>query len=151
MSIISSNCRGLEQPVTATVHEFIVLVRAKGPIMVFRMETRRIASCAMNLKWRLGLKNSVGVYSLGHGSGIVMFWHESLEIVLLGLSPRFIDVRVRDVASNVWYRITFIYGEPRVESCNLMWETLRWLRGVSGLPWLVLGDFNETVGLRAFF
>jgi hypothetical protein len=72
--------------------------------------------------------------------------------VLLGLSPHFIDVHVRDVTSSVWYRITFIYGEPQVESLNLMWETLRRLRGVSDLPWLVLGDFNETMwGLQAFF
>jgi endonuclease/exonuclease/phosphatase family metal-dependent hydrolase len=26
-----------------------------------------------------------------------------------------------------------------------MWETLRWLKGISNLPWLVLGDFNETM------
>jgi hypothetical protein len=32
--------------------------------MVFLMETQRSASRAMNLKWKLGLKNSVG-HSLG--------------------------------------------------------------------------------------
>jgi hypothetical protein len=60
--------------------------------MVFLMETRRSASRATNLKWRLGLKNAVGVDSLGKGGGIALFWHESLEIVTLGMSSRFIDV-----------------------------------------------------------
>jgi hypothetical protein len=71
MSIISWNYRDLGQPVT--VHELIALVRAKKPSMVFLIETWRSASHAMNLKWRLGLKNSIGVDSLGQGGGIVLF------------------------------------------------------------------------------
>jgi hypothetical protein len=55
-----------------TVEELIAIVRAKIPSMVFLMETRS-ASRAMNLKWRLGLKNYVGVDSLGQGGGIVLF------------------------------------------------------------------------------
>jgi hypothetical protein len=34
----------------------------------------------MNLKWRLGLKNAVGVDSIGQGGGLVLLWHESLEV-----------------------------------------------------------------------
>jgi hypothetical protein len=143
MSILSWNCHGLGQSVT--IQELIALVRAKSPAMVFLMETRRSANRAMNLKWRLGLKNSVGVDSNGQGGGIVLFLHESIEVVLLGMSPRFIDIRVKDVDTNLWNRITFVYGEPRVESLHLMWETLRRLKGISDLPWLVLGDFNETM------
>jgi hypothetical protein len=30
--------------------------------------------------------------------------------VLLGMSPRFIHVRVKDVESNSWNRISFVYG-----------------------------------------
>lgn len=59
-----------------TVQNLTALVRAKSPSMVFLMETRRSASRAMNLKWRLGLKNSVGVESIGPGGGIVLFWHK---------------------------------------------------------------------------
>jgi hypothetical protein len=93
----------------------------------------------------LGLKILVGVDSAGQGGGLVLFWHESLEVDLLGLSPRFIDVKVKDVNLNSWYRITFVYGEPQVESRHLMWETLHHLRSVSPLPWMVLGDFNEAM------
>jgi hypothetical protein len=63
MSILSWNCRDLKQ--SATVHELIALVRAKSLIMVFLMETQRSASRGMNLKWSLGLKNSIGVDSNG--------------------------------------------------------------------------------------
>jgi hypothetical protein len=50
---------------TAIVQELITQVRAKSPSMVFLMETHRSGSRAMNLKWRLGMKNSVGVDSVG--------------------------------------------------------------------------------------
>jgi hypothetical protein len=113
--------------------------------MVFLMKTHRSAQRAMKLKWRLNLKHSVGVDSAGQGGGIVLFWHESLEEALLGMNPHFIDIKVKDASLNSWYRITFVYGEPRMESRHLMWETLRRLRIVSNLPWLVLGDFNETM------
>jgi hypothetical protein len=32
-----------------------------------------------------------------------------------------------------------------VESRHLMWEALRRLKDIIDLPWLVLGDFNETL------
>jgi hypothetical protein len=99
----------------------------------------------MKLKWRLGLQHSVGVDSASQGGGIVLFWHECLEVVLLGMSPWFIDIKIKDVSVNIWYRIIFVYGEPQVEGHHLMWETLRRLRLVLNLPWLVLGDFNETM------
>jgi hypothetical protein len=52
---------------------------------------------------------------------------------------------VKDVDISSWYRITFVYGDPWVESHHLMWETLCRLRGISDLPWLVVCDFNETI------
>jgi hypothetical protein len=113
--------------------------------MVFLSETRRSAQHALHLRWRIGLKNAIGVDSEGQGGGLVLFWHENLEVVLLGKSSRFIDVHVKVVELNLWARITFVYGEPRVENRHLMWETLRRLRSVSDLPWLVVGDFNETM------
>jgi hypothetical protein len=87
MSIISWNCRGLGQ--SRTVQELTSLTRAKSPSMVFLMETRRSARHAMNLKWRLRLRNSIGVDSIGQGGCLVLFWHESLQVFLLGMSNLF--------------------------------------------------------------
>jgi hypothetical protein len=68
-----------------------------------------------------------------------------VEVVLLSKHPRFIDVKVREDSLSPWFRITFVYGEPRVEKRHLMWDLLRRLRCVSDLPWLVMGDFNEVI------
>jgi hypothetical protein len=121
MSILSWNCRGLRQ--SRAVQELLAPTRAKSSSMVF-LKTRHSAKRAMNLKWRLGLKNSVGVDSIDQGGGLVLFWHESLHVVLLGMNSHFIDVHVKDSDSKLWYRITFVYGEPRTEQRHLMRETM---------------------------
>jgi hypothetical protein len=64
----------------------------------------------------------------------VLFWHENLEVVILGMSSRFIDAQVKDATSNLWYRIIFVYEEPRVENRHVMWKMLRRLRSSSSLP-----------------
>jgi hypothetical protein len=150
MNILNWNCQGLGQ--SSIVQELSALVRAKSPSLVFLMETHRSAQRVMNLEWRLGLQHFVGVDSVGHGGGLVLFWHESLVVQLLGMNHRFIDVTIKDVNSNSRYRITFVYGEPRAESCHVMWETLQHLRAISNLPWMVVGYFNETMwGLNIFW
>jgi hypothetical protein len=122
MSIPSWNCRGLGQ--SLIVQELTTLVRAKSPSLVFLMETHRSAQRAMNLKWSLVLKNVVGVDSVGHGGGLALFWHERLEVILLGMNQHLIDISVKDANSSSWYRSSFVYGDPHVERCHLMWETL---------------------------
>jgi hypothetical protein len=41
------------------------------------------------------------------------------------------------------WRLTCVYGEPRVENRHTFWEALQNLCMESDLPWLVFGDFNE--------
>jgi hypothetical protein len=56
-------------------------------------------------------------------------------------------VHVKDTNSNLWYRITFVYGEQRAEHHYLMWETLRRSHAASDLSWMVVGGggVNETL------
>jgi hypothetical protein len=122
MSILSCNCWSLGQ--SSIVQEFTALVRAKSPSLVFLMETHTSAQRAMNLNWRLGFKNVVGVDSVDHSGGLVLFWHGSLEVILLGMNHHLIYILVKDVNSSSWYRISFVYGEPRAERRHLMWEML---------------------------
>jgi hypothetical protein len=46
-------------------------------------------------------ENSVGVDSVGSGGGLVLFWHEGLDVALLGKSNRFIDVCIRESVSSL--------------------------------------------------
>jgi exonuclease III len=143
MNLFSWNCRGLGLP--RTVQELVALVRAKSPMLVFLSETRTKGRRVENLRWRLGLKNCITVDSVRSGGGLALFWHESVDVSLIEMHQRYIDVHVRESPSEPRTRVTFVYGEPRTDQRHIMWELLRRLRGRSMEPWLAIGDFNEAM------
>ena len=97
------------------------------------------------LKWRLGLKGFHGVSSGGRSGGRALFWEETLSVTVLESCNRFIDIRVHDTGSDSTWRGTFVYGEPRVENRQRMWDHLCRLRSISKDPWVVCRDFNEAL------
>jgi exonuclease III len=97
------------------------------------------------LRHRLGLNGFEGFSSDGFSGGLALFWHESICVEVQAMNNRYIDAYVRESPSAPQWRLTCVYGEPRVEDRHLMWDALRNLKNVSNLPWLVFGDFNEAL------
>lgn len=64
---------------------------------------------------------------------------------MLGKEDQFIDVMVRTEPNVNQWRQTGVYDEPRVENRQSMWNKLQGLIAVTDLPWLVIGDFNESM------
>lgn len=93
----------------------------------------------------LGLKGFAGVSSDGRSGGLALFWHEHLCIDIQSMNERHIDAYVRSSLDDDMWRLTCVYGEPRVEDRHHMWELLQQLRGQVDVPWLVMGDFNEAM------
>ena len=58
-------------------------------------------------------------------------------------SPNHIDVRVHTQASPLW-RLTGIYGHPEEQRKTETWRLMRHLHALASLPWVCLGDFNES-------
>ena len=55
-----------------------------------------------------------------------------------------IDAIIRDSNEKVKkWPFTRFYGEPDTNKRHVSWEMLRRLKGMSQLPWLCTGDFNE--------
>ena len=50
--------------------------------IVFLCETRRRSAKLNYLRWKLGLRNYVGVDSDCLSGGLALFWHESLQVCL---------------------------------------------------------------------
>lgn len=128
----------------------VVLALSKANSPKFLCETRQAAVKVENLKWRLGLKGFCGVDSVGQ-SGLPLFWDGSLNVTVLDSCDRYIDAIVVDGSTGVSWRGTFVYGEPRVEKRYLMWQHLERLHAVSDDPWLVCGDYNETLWQHEHF
>jgi hypothetical protein len=59
-------------------------------------------------------------------------------------SPSHIDAIVSQAGCDNW-RFTGFYGNPEVAQRHHSWELLRQLNRVAGIPWLVMGDFNEVL------
>jgi hypothetical protein len=100
------------------------------------------------LRHRLGLNGFEGFSSDGFSGGLALFWHESICVEVQAMNNRYIDANVRESPSAPQWRLTCVYGEPRVEDRHLMWDALRNLKNVSNLPWLVFGDLMKRFGRR---
>lgn len=64
---------------------------------------------------------------------------------VLDACNRYIDVNILDGGSGISWRGTFVYGEPRVENRQHMWDHLCRLRAISQEPWFVCSDYNEAL------
>ncbi|PUZ51225.1 hypothetical protein GQ55_6G164300 [Panicum hallii var. hallii] len=143
MNPLAWNCRGIRN--SRTVRELCGFVRSLHPKIVFLCETRASSSRVSNLKWRLGLRNSLAVSSHGLSGGLGLFWDESLDVFLLSQGERHFDVLIKEELGLTPWRATFVYGEPRVENRYKMWDLMRNLRGEWNGPWFLMGDFIEAM------
>ena len=89
-------------------------------MFVFLCETRQKEAKMKRLRGRFGLKGFCGVDSSGMSGGLAVYWHENCVVEVLGKDDRHVDALVWvQEGANQW-RITFVYGEPRVENRHLM-------------------------------
>lgn len=149
MSLLGWNLRGLGQP--GTVQELVLLVRTYRPKLVFISETRQCEEKIKKLRWRLGLKYCITQAGIGKGGGIALFWDEQVAIKILSKGPRYFDVLIKDDPNGRQWRGTFVYGEPKASERHHMWTTIRRIKPDSSVPWLMLGDFNETMWQHEHF
>jgi hypothetical protein len=127
-----------------TVQELVLLVRTYKPRIVFICETRQRENKIKDLRGRLGLKNCITHGGKGKGAGIALYWDEQIQIKVLSECPRYFDVLVSDGPNGQTWRGTFVYGEPKSSERHHMWTNLRRIAHDANVPWLMIGDFNET-------
>lgn len=85
------------------------------------------------------------VFSLyGRSGGLAVLWRLRLNLFLrIILTPRLLK-EIIVLAS----RVTTSYGYPKRARCRDSWQMIRTLASTSDLPWGILGDFNDMVGLK---
>jgi hypothetical protein len=127
------------------VRELATLSQVWSPKLFFLCETRKNKNKLRRICHRLGLKGFAGFSSDGLSGGLALFWHEHVSVEIQSINERVIDAYVCLSPNAPKWRLTCVYGEPRVENRHLMWDALRNLKSNSDLPWLVIGDFNEAL------
>lgn len=141
MNALAWNCRGVGN--SRTVRDLAAFLQAYNPKLVFLSETRQSEEQMKNLRWRLGLKGCLARSCVGRSGGIALFWKESLLVDLITISNKVIDAAVRECPNSQPWRISFVYGDPRVEDRHLTWEFMKRIKYRSDKPWVMMGDFNE--------
>ena len=89
------------------------MVKAKGPSLVFLMETKRMKSYLEKLRCRLKFDNLFIVPRRNLNGGLALLWSKDLELHIHTFSPYHIDAVVNPRIDDAW-RFTRFYRAPEV-------------------------------------
>lgn len=141
-SILSWNCRGLGNP--EAVQSLADLVHNHSPDIVFLCKTKRSDTEMGRILPKLNVDKGVWVAANGRAGGVALLWSGSVDLRIRAMGDRFIDFEVLDGAGDKW-RGTGIYGWSESGQKWRTWALLKDLDSSHGMPWLVMGDFNEVL------
>ena len=142
MNLLSWNYRKLGNPYA--VNALHSLVRAQGPKILFLVEIKLDTKCFEYIRLRLGFSSCFVVPSLGRNGGLALLWKDDANVTISNFSQHHIDSHVSS-ANGKWWRFTGFYGHPEAHCRHESWTLLDKLQSLSTLPWLCVGDFNETL------
>ena len=73
-----------------------------------------------------------------------MLWKQGIRVTVMNFSERYIDTVIDHGMNDAW-RFTGFYGDPDTANRENSWSLLRDLSSRFSIPWVCLGDFNETI------
>lgn len=77
---------------------------------------------------------------------MALLWNSEVVVDIKSYSRQYIDAIVH-VDNGRYWRCTGIYGNPESDKKQRTWTLLQRLAGLSSLPWLYFGEFNEILQL----
>jgi hypothetical protein len=149
MILMSWNCRGLGNP--EAVRALHLMVKTKGPQVLFLMETKLDAGRMERIRVQLGFGNNFTIMSLGSSGGLALLWKDEAAVMIHNFSQFHIDADVDTVTTKVW-RFTGFYGQPDQSLKRESWALLKHLSRLDNKPWLCMGEIlalHEKTGGRA--
>ncbi|KAH9769036.1 hypothetical protein KPL71_011840 [Citrus sinensis] len=140
MKLVSWKVRGLGNPRTRLAIKNILHLHK--PQLLFLCETKLLSRQANEECRRLNLDNCFAVSRTMMSVGLVMMWNSEITVNITSYSSHHIDAIIKKYSGKRW-RCTGIYGHPEAQQKRHTWTLMRRLAGLSPLPWLCIGDFNE--------
>ncbi|KAK9984587.1 hypothetical protein SO802_034112 [Lithocarpus litseifolius] len=83
----------------------------------------------------------------GSKDGLAMLWKEGIKVEVKTYSQDHMDAWVEGGWDGGCWHLTGFYGNPDTVKRPESWAKLKYLKGISSLSWLAIGDFNEITGL----
>ncbi|XP_074337672.1 uncharacterized protein LOC141674870 [Apium graveolens] len=140
MIILSWNCRGLGSPRTVRVP--CDLVKSHKPDVLFLTETISFANKNEELRIKLGFAHCFTVDRVGRSGGLALFWKNNMDCEVTGFSRNHINANFSNNGTAVWFLSCF-YGFLERARRQSSWDLICTLEGMTQLPWVIIGDFND--------
>lgn len=77
--------------------------------------------------------------------GLSMLWTSDIDLKITSFSLNHIDCTIGKVDDPDRWQLTGFYGANEVGRRHITFGLLKTLVGVSNLPWLCVGNFNELI------
>jgi exonuclease III len=141
MNLISWNCQGLGNP--WTVQDLCLMVKEKRPNILFLMETKCSRSKIEGIRVKLGYNGMFVVEPVGRSGGLALFWRDNQDLEIQNFTRRHINAIVKEVDTEVSWKLTCFYGHPVAAKRHESWALLEHLQNFRPQPWVCIGGFNE--------
>jgi hypothetical protein len=113
--------------------------------MVFLMETKLRGEKMELILLKLGIPNMFIVDCIGRSGGLALLWDENVTLDIQNYSQRHINGVVKLGMSGEQWKFTGFYGHPDPAKRHEAWALLKHLAKFTPLPWVCIGDFNESL------
>ncbi|XP_074282739.1 uncharacterized protein LOC141607282 [Silene latifolia] len=139
------NCRGFGEADDPTIPYLHRCVLKFHPLLLFLQETHTYVDVAYMKTSHLGFPNYFGMDSSGRSGGLLLYWDNSVDVLVLCSNPHFIFCKLglhlpQGVYNDMY--IMFIYGESAFQYRSNLWDHIS--NVISGCTlFLVIGDFNQ--------
>ena len=121
-------------------------MKAKGPKLVFLMETQKKRSYLERLRCCLNFDNIFIVPQKNRSGGLALQWMNEINLHIRTYSLHHINVVVNPRVDDAWH-FTGFYGALEAANREDSWMLLCHLATQLDLPWAYIGEFNEIICL----
>lgn len=84
--------------------------------------------------------------TIGYAGGLWLLWKkDEVDVFVLSSTELEIHATIRVCNSNSTWLISTVYASPRIIERKILWSNLSEVAKLHNIPWLMLGDFNETL------
>lgn len=143
MSLLVWNCRGLGN--RHTIRALEKVVTSEDLILIFLTETKFFVSKMEEVKERVKRSQGLVVSSVGRSGGLALLWKPSLIVDIQSCSESHIDAIIKPKGESEEWRFTGFCGNRETSKRIESWQLLKRLSSGNSLPWVCVGDFNESM------
>lgn len=110
------------------------------------METKLSGERAREITDRLPFDGAIHSETIGYSGGLWLLWNsDKVEVEALANAEQEIHVEVKVLSSDSAWLFLAVYASPRSEERCVLWSNLSKVAELHNKPWIMAGDFNESL------